>query len=65
MRLEVFGFFPSLYELFFSSKAFKEINRKLSSRANGYSHVWAIQLYWDILKEYEGSIGERIGGVVV
>lgn len=24
---------------FFGAKAFKEINRKLSSRANGYSHV--------------------------
>lgn len=44
--LEVFGvsFWDGegrvLY-FFFWAKAFKEINRKLSSRANGYSHVCA------------------------
>lgn len=27
------------FYFFFGAKAFKEINRKLSSRANGYSHV--------------------------
>lgn len=33
------------YFIFFGAKAFKEINRKLSSRANGYSHVCVLR-YW-------------------
>lgn len=39
----------TIFFFFFWAKAFKEINRKLSSRANGYSHVCVCCgiVHWD------------------